>query len=74
MTLMQTHHFCVRKGLLLVTLICLIILITHIAQILLIRNFVVIRNCCFRPGPHISFKCARHHLHCPMMGEVSLEM
>ena len=29
---------------------------------------------CFRPGRHISFKYVRHnHLHCPMMGEVSLE-
>ena len=29
---------------------------------------------CFRPGPHISFKYARHnHLRCLMMGEVSLK-
>ena len=52
-----------------VTLICLIILISHIAQLLLIRKFY-----CFRPGRHISFKYVRHkHLHCPMMGEASLE-
>ena len=27
-----------------------------------------------RPGPHMSLKYAQYnHLHCPMMGEVSLE-
>ena len=53
----------------LITLICLIILISHIVKLLLIRKFY-----CFRPGAHISFKYARHnHLRCPMMGEVSLE-
>ena len=52
----------------LITLICKIILISHIAQLLLIRKFY-----CFRPGPHISFKYEHNHLHCPMMGEVSLE-
>ena len=53
----------------LITLICPIILIIHIAQRLPIRKFY-----CFRKGPHISFKYARHnHLRCPMMGEVSLE-
>ena len=62
MTLTQAKVYC------LITLICLIILISHIAQLLLIRKFY-----CFRPGPHISFKYARHHLPCPMMGEVSLE-
>ena len=46
-----------------------IILISPIAQLLLIRYF-----CCFRKGPHISFKYAGHnHLRCRMMGEVSLE-
>ena len=46
-----------------VTLICLIVLINHIAQLLLIRKFY-----CFRPGLHIFFKYARHnHLRCPMM-------
>ena len=53
----------------LITLICLIILISHIVKLLLIRKFY-----CFRPGAHISFKYARHnHLRCPMMREVSLE-
>ena len=53
----------------LITLICAIILISHIGQLLLIRKFY-----CFRKGPHISFKYARHnHLRCPMMGEISLE-
>ena len=53
---MQTHHF-------------LIILISHIAQLLLIRQFY-----CFRPGPHISFKYTQHNnLHCPMMEEVSVK-
>ena len=52
-----------------ITLIRLIILISHIVQLLLIRKFY-----CFRPGPHISFKYARHnHLRCPIMGGVSLE-
>ena len=69
MTLTQTNHFCVRKSLLSITLICPIILISHIAQLLLIRKFY-----CFRKGPHISFNYLRHnHLRCPMMGEVSLE-
>ena len=54
---------------LLITLICPIISISHIAQLLLIRNFY-----CFRKGQHIFFKYARHnHLRCPMMGELSLE-
>ena len=53
----------------LITLICAIILISHIAQLLLICKFY-----CFRKGPHISPKYARHnHLRFPMMGEVSLE-
>ena len=66
MTLTQTHHFCVRKVYCLITLICSIILISHIAQLFLIRKFY-----CFRKGWHIYFKYARHnHLHCPMMGEV----
>ena len=69
MTLTQTHHFCVRKSLLSITLICSIILISHIAQLFLIRKFY-----CFRKGWHIYLKYARHnHLRCPMMGEVSLE-
>ena len=53
----------------LITLIYQITLISHIAQLVLIRKFY-----CFRPGPHISFKYASHnHLRCPMMEEVSLE-
>ena len=69
MTLTQTHYFCVRKSLLSITLICPIILISHIAQLLLIRKFYFPRK-----GPHISFKYARHnHFRCPMMGEVSLK-
>ena len=53
----------------LITLIYPIILISHIAQLLLISKFY-----CFRKGPHISFKYAQHnHSRCPMMGEVSLE-
>ena len=68
MTLTQTYHFCVRKIYCLITLICTIILISHIVQLLLIRKFY-----CFRKGRHIYFKYARHnHLRCPMMGEVSL--
>ena len=44
-------------------------LISHIAQLHLIRKFY-----CFRKGLHISFKYARQsHLRCRMMGEVSLE-
>ena len=51
------------------TLICLIILISHIAQLLLIRKCY-----CFCPGPHISFKYVPHnHLQCPMTGEISLK-
>ena len=54
----------------LITLICLIILINHIAQLFLIHKF-----CCFHPGPHISLNYAGdNHLRCPMMGEVSLKM
>ena len=69
MTLTQTHHFCVRKVYCLITLICPIILISHIVQLLLIRKFY-----CFHKGLHISFKYVWHnHLFCPMMGEVSLE-
>ena len=56
MTLTQTHHFCVRKVYHLITLICPIIFISHIAQLLLIRKFY-----CFRKGPHISFKYPRHN-------------
>ena len=53
----------------LITLISLIILISHIAQLVLIHKFYY-----FRQGPHIFFKYAWHnHLRCPMMGEVSLE-
>ena len=53
----------------LITLICPIILISHITQLLPIRKFY-----CFRKGRDIYFKYARHnHLRCPMMGEVSLE-
>ena len=51
----------------LITLICLIILISHIGKLLLIRKFY-----CFRPSAHISFKYARH-IRCPVMGEVSPE-
>ena len=52
-----------------ITFICSIILISHIAQLFLIRKFY-----CFRKGRHIYFKYARHnHLRCPMMGELSLE-
>ena len=52
-----------------ITLICLIILISHIVKLLRIRKFY-----CFHPDAHISFKYARHnHLRCPMMGEVSWE-
>ena len=40
----------------LINLICLIILISHIAQLLLIRIFY-----CFRPGRHISLKYAQHN-------------
>ena len=66
---LQTHHFCVRKVLLSNYFNLPIILISHIAQLLLIRKFYG-----FRPGRHISFKYERHnHLHCPMMGEASLE-
>ena len=69
MTLTQTRHFYVRKGLLSNYFNLSNYLNSHIAQLLLIRKFY-----CFRPGPHISFKYARHnHLRCPMMGEVSLE-
>ena len=61
---MRTHHFYC-----LITLICLIILISHIPQLLLIRKIY-----CFHPGRHIFFKYAQHnHLRCPMMVEVSLE-
>ena len=68
MTLTQSYHFCVRKDLP-SNLICLIILISHIAQFLLIFKF-----CCFRQGPHISFKYAWHnHLRCPVVGVVSLK-
>ena len=49
--LTQTHHFYVVKVDCLFTFICLIILISHIAQLFLIRKF-----CCFPKGPHISFK------------------
>ena len=52
-----------------ITLICPIILISHIVQLFLILKFY-----CFGKGMHISFKYGRHnHLRCPMMGEVSLE-
>ena len=40
----------------LITLICPIILISHIAQLFLIRKFY-----CFRKGWHIYFKYARHN-------------
>ena len=44
-------------------------LISHIAQLLLILKFY-----CFRKGPHFSFKYAGHnHLRRMMMGEASLE-
>ena len=50
------------------TVVCPIILISHIVQLFLIRKFY-----CFRKGRHIYFKYAQHnHLHCPMMGEVFL--
>ena len=72
MKLRQTHHFCViitfasTKLYYLITLICLIILISHIAQLLLIRKFY-----CVCPGLHVSFKYVQpNHLRCPMMGEV----
>ena len=49
----------------LITLICLIILISHIVQLLLIREFY-----CFRPSPHFSFIYAQHnHLRCPKKAE-----
>ena len=51
----------------LITLICPIILISHIAQLFLIGEFY-----CFREGRHISFKYERHnHLRRLMMGKVS---
>ena len=57
------------KSFCLITVICPYILISQIVQLLLIRKFY-----CFCKGSHISFKYARHnHLHCPMMGDVSLE-
>ena len=72
MKLRETHHFCVIitfvsvKLYYLITLICLIILISHIAQLLLIQKFY-----CFCPGLHVSFKYVQpNHLRCPMMGEV----
>ena len=71
MALTQTRYFRVNIGLLsnVYCLICLIILISYVAQLLLIRKLY-----CVRPGPHISFKYVRHnHLRFPMMGEVSLE-
>ena len=50
------------------TVVCPIILISHIVKLFLTRKFY-----CFRNGQHIYFKYARHnHLHCPMMGEVFL--
>ena len=68
MKLMQTHHFCIRKVLLSNYLICLITLISHIAELLCTRKF-----CFFRPGLHMSLKYAQYnHLRCPMMGEVFL--
>ena len=64
-TLRNTHHFCVRKPFLFNYLNCLIILTSHIAQLLLISKFY-----CFRSDPHISFKYVGHnHLRCPMMGK-----
>ena len=52
-----------------ITLTCRNILISHIAQLLLISKFYYLRK-----GQHISFKYVRHdHLRCPMMGEVPLE-
>ena len=56
MTLTQTYHFCVRKSLLSNDFTCSIILITHIAQLFLIRKVY-----CFRKCPHVSFKYARHN-------------
>ena len=54
----------------LISLICPIILISHIAQLLLIHKFY-----CFREVPRISFNYAQHnHLRCPLRSlEVSLE-
>ena len=50
------------------TVVCPIILISHIVQLFLIRKCY-----CFHNGRHIYFKYAQHnHLHCPMMGEVFL--
>ena len=70
MTLTQTHNFCFRKGLLSNTLICLIILISRIAQRLSICKFYF-----FCPGAHISFKYARYnHFRCPMMREASSKL
>ena len=69
MAITQTDPFGVRKALLSNTFISLIILISHIPQLLLTRKFY-----CFRPDPNISFKYARqNHLRCPIIGEVSLE-
>ena len=63
----QTTAFASIKLYCLVTLICPIILISHIAQLLLIGEFY-----CFLEGLHISFKYERHnHLRHLMMGEVS---
>ena len=54
----------------LITLICLIILISHIVKLLLIRKFY-----CFSPGAHISVKYVRHNpLHCAMMTEEFLRV
>ena len=53
----------------LVTFTSLIILISHISQLLRTRKFY-----CFRLSPHICFRYAwNNHLRCPMIGEVSLE-
>ena len=58
-----------RQTFVFVKLYCLSTLISDIARFLLICKLY-----CFRRRSHVSFKYAQHnHLHCPMMGEVSLE-
>ena len=56
----QTTAFASIKLYYLVTLICPILLISHIAQLLLIGEFY-----CFHEGPHISFKYERQSFTSP---------
>ena len=63
---------CLSVGCLEETILFLRLLPLH-NTISLSRHEQVIKLC-FRKGPHISFKYARHsHLPCPMMGEVPLK-